>query len=94
MDPATASVITGLVGSAVAVLVCILNNNSQNKKYLAELDKRDELQAYRISQLELKVDKHNSIIERTYELEKRADLQEEKMKVANHRIDDLERRPA
>ena len=38
---------------------------------------------YRIEQLEKKVDKHNSIIERTYILE-------EKMKVANHRIDDLE----
>lgn len=39
---------------------------------------------YRIEQLEKKVDKHNSVIERTYILE-------EKMKVANHRIDDLEK---
>lgn len=38
---------------------------------------------YRIEQLEKKVDKHNSIIERTFILE-------EKVKVANHRIDDLE----
>lgn len=38
---------------------------------------------YRIEQLEKKVDKHNSVIERTFILE-------EKMKVANHRIDDLE----
>lgn len=43
-----------------------------------------KLTNYRLSQLEKKVDKHNSIIERTYILE-------EKMKVANHRIDDLER---
>ena len=39
---------------------------------------------YRIEQLEKKVEKHNTIIERTYILE-------EKMSVANHRIDDLER---
>lgn len=38
---------------------------------------------YRLKQLENKVAKHNNVIERTYILE-------EKMKVANHRIDDLE----
>ena len=46
--------------------------------------------AYRLEQLENKVNKHNNVIERTYELEKRCDLQDEKMKVANHRIEDLE----
>ncbi len=40
---------------------------------------------YRIEQLEKKVEKHNSVIERTY-------LLEEKIKVANHRIGDLERK--
>jgi len=44
-----------------------------------------KLTNYRLKELEKKVDKHNSIIERTYILE-------EKMKVANHRIEDLERR--
>ena len=42
-----------------------------------------KLTNHRIEQLEKKVDKHNTVIERTYILE-------EKMKVANHRIDDLE----
>ncbi len=41
--------------------------------------------AYRLEQLEDKVKKHNSLIERTYILE-------EKMRVANHRIDDLEQK--
>lgn len=45
------------------------------------------LMAYRLEQLEKKVDKHNSVIERTF-------LLEEKMKVANHRIDDLEKEAA
>ena len=44
-----------------------------------------QLIKYRIEQLEKKVEKHNSIVERTYILE-------EKVKVANHRIDDLERK--
>ena len=44
----------------------------------------NRLTTYRIQQLEKKVEKHNSIVERTY-------LLEEEMKVANHRIADLER---
>ena len=47
--------------------------------------------AYRLEQLENKVHEHNNLIERSYQLEKRCDLTDEKMKVANHRIDDLER---
>lgn len=42
------------------------------------------LMSYRIEQLEKKVDKHNKFAERMPVLE-------EQMKVANHRIDDLER---
>ena len=45
---------------------------------------------YRIAQLEGKVDKHNSMIDRMYCAEKRLDLVDEKLKVANHRIDDRE----
>ena len=40
------------------------------------------LTAYRIEQLEKKVEKHNNLVERTYILE-------EKRKAANHRIDSL-----
>lgn len=58
--------------------------------YLANR-KTSALIAYRLEQLEKKVDKHNSVIERTFELEKRAALTTEQIKVANHRIDDLER---
>lgn len=46
---------------------------------------------YRLEQLEKKVDKHNNLVERTYNLEERLSLQEERTKVANHRIEDLER---
>lgn len=46
---------------------------------------------YRIEQLEKKVEKHNNLIERTYKLEEISALQAEQIKVANHRIDDLER---
>ena len=49
-----------------------------------------KLITYRLEQLENKVNKHNNIIERTYNLEARLDVDEERLKVANHRIDDLE----
>ena len=50
-----------------------------------------KLTQYRLEQLEKKVQAHNSLIDRTYRLEERTELQEEKIKVANHRIDDLEK---
>jgi hypothetical protein len=43
-------------------------------------------------ELEKKQDRHNDVIERTYKLEEVTALHEEKIKVANHRIDDLEKR--
>lgn len=45
---------------------------------------------YRIGQLEEKVNKHNNLIDRVYRLEKAAELERERIKVANHRIQDLE----
>lgn len=53
--------------------------------------KASALIAYRLEQLEKKVDKHNNAVERTFALEKRADVVDEQIRVANHRIEDLER---
>ena len=58
--------------------------------------------AYRLEELEEKVNKHNNLVERTYKLEQRMEVIEaklegaenlltEKVKVANHRIEDLEK---
>ena len=53
--------------------------------------KTSALIAYRLEQLEDKVDKHNKVVERTFKLEERMSLTEKDIRVANHRIDDLER---
>ena len=50
------------------------------------------LMSYRIEQLEKRVEKHNSVIERVYRLEEKDAIHDEQMRVANHRIEDLERR--
>lgn len=66
----------GLVGTLVGTLGGIaLSSNLTN---------------YRIEQLEKKVEKHNNLITRTYKLEQEFAVMDEKVKVANHRIDDLE----
>ena len=66
----------GLAGSAVGSILGVLASA--------------RLTTYRLEQLEKRVQAHNNLIERTYKLEERTELQEEKIKVANHRIDDLE----
>lgn len=88
------TIVTALISAGAAIIVCIINSNANHKKLISELEKRDELQAYRIEQLEKKVDKHNNLVERTYHLEKQTSLYDEKFKVINHRIEDLESKGA
>lgn len=57
--------------------------------YLANR-KSTALIAYRLEQLEQKVSKHNNLVERTYALEESVALMDERVRVANHRIADLE----
>ena len=51
-----------------------------------------KLNLYRLEQLEKKVDKHNHLVERMYEIEKTVttatSLYDEEIKVINHRISD------
>ena len=75
--------------SETIVVALIAFAGTLSGSYFAQR-KSTALIAYRLEQLEIKVGRHNNLIERTYQLEKRCDLQDEKMKVANHRIEDLE----
>lgn len=50
-----------------------------------------KLTTYRIQQLENKVEKHNTVIERTYKLEETEAVMQEQIRVANYRIADLEK---
>ena len=75
------AIIVALIGLAGSALGSILGVLASAK-----------LTSYRIEQLEKRVQAHNNLIERTYKLEERTELQEEKIKVANHRIEDLEKK--
>lgn len=50
----------------------------------------NKMTSYRIEQLEKRVEKHNNIVERMYKIEENQAVINNNMKVANHRIDDLE----
>lgn len=74
------TIITALITGGLALLGTYLSNR-----------KSAALIAYRLEQLEKKVEKHNSVVERTYKLEELTAVQEEQIKMANHRIGDLEK---
>ncbi len=50
----------------------------------------NRLTVYRIEQLEKKVEKHNNLVERTHKIEEEQEVEKEKIKVINHRLEDLE----
>lgn len=76
-------IITACITGGLALIGTLAGTYFAHRKSAA-------LIAYRLEQLERRVQAHNNLIERTYRLEERTELQEEKLKVANHRIDDLE----
>lgn len=76
----TESIIIALLGLAGT----LLGSYFANRKSAA-------LVVYRLEQLESKVSKHNNLVERTYALEESVALLDERVKVANHRIEDLEK---
>lgn len=81
MDSIIIAIVSPLISGAAAIIVGAMS--SAKTKALIE---------YKLDELTKKVEKHNNVIERTYKLEELTALQEEKIKVANHRIEDLERR--
>lgn len=76
MNDAVAVALIGLIGSGIGAFGGILLSS--------------KLTQYRLEQLEKKVQAHNNLIERTYKLEELTGVQEEKIRVINHRIEDLE----
>ena len=85
------TIVAALISSTAAIIVCLISNWFVMRKTQKANQDNIVLIAYRLEQLEKKVDKHNNMIERTYDLERRSDVLEEKQRVANHRIDDLEK---
>ena len=73
------------------IIVALLSMTGTAIGSVAGVMAANKLTNYRIEQLEKKVDKHNTVIERTFKLEESQAVLQEQIKVANHRIEDLER---
>lgn len=85
-----ATIISALIAAGAAIAVCMINNHHQQEATRKQHDKTITLIDYRLQQLEKKVDLHNNAVERLFVVEKKLGIDEEKLKVCNHRIDDLE----
>lgn len=82
--------IEAIITGAVAIIVCMINNAVQHKATQEAHNTTIALIEYKLDQLTKKVDLHNNAVERLYVVEKKCELYDERIKVANHRIEDLE----
>ena len=82
---------TSIIVAAVTAAGSFLGVYYANKK---TSEKTNALIGYRLEQLEKAVNKHNQVVERVYRLEERAEVTDERIRVANHRIEDLEKKGA
>lgn len=80
------AIITGIV----AIAVCMINNAFQQKRADKQHNTTIELIEYKLDQLTHKVELHNNAVERLYKAEQTIEVQKEQIRVANHRIEDLE----
>ena len=66
--------------------------NCMRDQHNAQQEKTRTLMEYKLEELTKRVNEHNNLIKRTYALEEKMSVHEEQIKVANHRIEDLERK--
>lgn len=78
------TIIAAGIGGVVTLVVCIVNNHYQSNATRKMIE-------YKLDELTKRVDKHNNVIERVYRLEQHEAVIDEQMRVANHRISDLEK---
>lgn len=79
----SAEVIVALITGIVTIITVLVNSVIASKEMNAKLDKAQAVTQTRLDDLTREVREHN-------EYGKRIPILEEKMKVANHRIDKLE----
>lgn len=83
-------IIVALIVAAGSIFCQILINFSNRRKQESENEKTKSLIVYRIDQLERKQDKYNHLQERVFKLERSTAVEDKEIRVANHRISDLE----
>lgn len=69
--------ILSFAGTAIGSIVAVVTANS--------------LTNFKIEELKKQVEKHNTIVDRVYQLEAKDQVKTEEIKVINHRLEDLEK---
>ncbi|MBR3280157.1 MAG: hypothetical protein IKG01_14830 [Lachnospiraceae bacterium] len=85
------AIIPSVLSAAATLLVCLINNHYQRIEVEKKHSETIALVEYRLDAIESKLEKHNQLVERTYELEKKAGIAEAEFKRVNHRLEDLEK---
>ena len=79
-----------IVLTAVGVVVGFIVQLMTAGIYIGKLEGFQKLVNFRFDEQQKKLDAHNNFITRVYELERKDGIKEEQIKVANHRLEDLE----
>lgn len=85
METFWAALVSSLLSAGAAIAVCLITG-AQQAKATREANKESwDLVNYRLDQIEQKQDKHNSIIERTFLLEKDVAIIKEQIRKGDDR---------
>ena len=83
MDSTTAAILAAIITGGLSLVGVILSNRAASSRMQAQLEKQQAITDTKLEELTREVRAHNNFAQRVPVLE-------EKMKVADHRIDDLE----
>lgn len=88
----TEAVIVALIAGSASIIGQLIISSRASEKQSIQQETTQRLLEYKIDKLTEAQKKYNDLQARTYKLEELITLHDEKIKVANDRIDDLERR--
>lgn len=86
------SIIVALIIGGLSLLGTIYTSKQQHSITIEEVKNEVSLIKKDIKNLEEKQDKHNSLIERVYDIEATLKVMDNREKVSEHRIDNLARK--
>ena len=78
-----ATIASALISAGVTLAVCLITNHAQAQK-------TEALLCYKLEELQKRVEKHNTLIERTYKLEESSAVHDAELRRVNHRLENLE----
>ena len=85
------AIIVALITGGLSFLGIVYTSKQQHSLTIEEVKNELSLIKKDIKSLEEKQDKHNSLIERVYNIETTLQVMDTKQKVTEHRIEDLEK---